>query len=635
MKRCLRVALAALLLVAVTVPAIAWEFELKGQHEYRMRYWARTGSNDLFGLAPAQENSGVSVGFSGPNLWGVTPTWQPDAFGVIRANPLFGNAASFPWSGTPAPTSYGWGNAAVGPTTYDRSTALPPSTAGVQGLSEAALRLGNGSAQQTGGTRIVRGGFSRWESDALYCDTRLVFEPTIRINQAIRVHGLYNVGGIRNKFYMTNGGQGLPPFERYIGQSAISNSSEDTIGIGSWEQVRATVQVPWGILSYGLKDFPFGEGLFTSFRTRGSAFVMVIPYGPFRIIPAFWEGLSGINGNGTFNYRPDGGDKATWFGGLLFTYDSGDFSFGGGAMAQQLHRNRGSYTTLFDAGGGAAPFWLASSNGSDRNLFISAWFFKYFNGRFFANAGYEWIRTDQYNIGAAPAFYEGYHLLAEAGVMAGPAKVSLMWAQSSGPVLNNGNPTKRYDTWGIDYQALDPYQYLMFGVYGGGNQSFSGVFIPDDGKGNMSDAYAFGARVDYSVASNLNVWGTYLWAHRLEAYGTRLGHYNSLGLSATAAERAFFLTNVGWVGGAGAGTGFAPNGFLGWELNIGADWKLLEGLTYRARYAYWSPGDWFNFAYQAVMPGQVGYTQGGASFNGYLGTRDAIHAFEGNLIIDF
>jgi hypothetical protein len=45
--------------------------------------------------------------------------------------------------------------------------------------------------------------------------------------------------------------------------------------------------------------------------------------------------------------------------------------------------------------------------------------------------------------------------------------------------------------------------------------------------------------------------------------------------------------------------GYAPNipdNSLGWEINLGADWKLLEGLTSRFRLGYWQPGDWFKYA---------------------------------------
>jgi len=228
------ISLAVLLLVAVTVPAIAWEFSMTGQHEYRFRYWARTGNHDLFGDAATQNSStavGVPfVGLAGPNAWG--------------------NGAVVPLPGAGGP---GFNAGLVGP--------------GQRNM-------------------ITRGGFARYESDAMYPDMRLTFTPEWRVNQAIRVHGVYNVGGIRNKYAMysnsafgnagdvaVTSGVGVPPFERYMGQSALTFSAEDTIGIGSWEQVRATVQTPIGILSYGLKDFPYGQGLFTTRKLRGSAFV--------------------------------------------------------------------------------------------------------------------------------------------------------------------------------------------------------------------------------------------------------------------------------------------------------------------------------------------------------------------------
>jgi hypothetical protein len=243
--------------------------------------------------------------------------------------------------------------------------------------------------------------------------------------------------------------------------------------------------------------------------------------------------------------------------------------------------------------------------------------------------------------------------MVDMGIMAGPAKATLLWAQSSGPVLNNNNPAyrspfvlsgfnpKTYTGWALDYQALEPYQYLMFGVYAGGNQTFSGLFVSDDGRGLMSDAYAFAGRLDYAVASNLNVYGTYMWAHRLESYGTFMGHFMSNGVPATAAQRAAFRQNAGVP--LDGFERYVPDGFLGWEVNLGLDWKLLEGLTLRTKYAYWAPGQWFNYAYQAVMPGQVFVAPGDAlpagaspgTRNGQLGVRDAIQAFEGSLTIDF
>ena len=211
------------------------------------------------------------------------------------------------------------------------------------------------------------------------------------------------------------------------------------------------------------------------------------------------------------------------------------------------------------------------------------------------------------------------------------------------------NP-KTYATWAIDWQVLDPYQYLMFGTYAGGNQTFNGLFIGDDGKGMMSDAMALAARLDYAVAANLNVYGTFMWAKRLEAYGTYMGQYYSDGRDTTAANfqasnstnstltngitgaqaRTNFRNFIGANSTLGNGEMFVPDNFLGWEVNLGVDWKLLEHMTARMRYAYWQPGEWFNFAYQALVP-----EEGTVNSFGYIGTRDAIQAFEGSFVIDF
>jgi hypothetical protein len=35
---------------------------------------------------------------------------------------------------------------------------------------------------------------------------------------------------------------------------------------------------------------------------------------------------------------------------------------------------------------------------------------------------------------------------------------------------------------------------------------------------------------------------------------------------------------------------------LGHEIGCGLDWKLIEGYTLRASFAYWQPGAWFKYA---------------------------------------
>jgi hypothetical protein len=306
----------------------------------------------------------------------------------------------------------------------------------------------------------------------------------------------------------------------------------------------------------------------------------------------------------------------------VLTYACGTFDAGAISILQTAHLNRAN---------GFIDLAL------DWDLWFNQVFAKYNNGRVFAAAEYAWAVADVHSIGTsatlplglAPIGIEAYHFFAEAGAVAGPAKVRLLYALASGPVLNAGNATKAYWGFPINYQAMAPYQYLMFEVYGGGNNGgWAGTdltFVSED-HGMMSDAYCFGARGDYAVAANLNVWGSFLWAHRLEKAGFYKGGLNSDGTDADAASRAAFVA-------LNFGPGVNPyvdDGFIGWEANAGFDWKLLEGLNMFVRYAYWQPGEWFEQAYQAV-----GFAGGAAVTNAAIKGRDAIHAINGSFIIDF
>ena len=62
------------------------------------------------------------------------------------------------------------------------------------------------------------------------------------------------------------------------------------------------------------------------------------------------------------------------------------------------------------------------------------------------------------------------------------------------------------------------------------------------------------------------------------------------------------------------------------------NWKLLESLTASFKYSYWEPGDWFREAYQAVNIPTFG---GPPVADMYMMTRDAIHTFQGSLLIEF
>ncbi len=621
MKRLLIFMFAGLLVAAFAGPSFAWEFSMKGEYENRLTYWGSTGNNDLFGKRDAQDSGlpqtavglvpgrSVLVGFAGPNIYGRGP-------GAGRMAP-----------------------------------AIKPS-------SNFLINLGGAPGSQEG---IVRGGYSSTGSDALINDSRLTLRPTIRVNKAIRVFGVYSIGGYRNKYDMVAAGAGIPPFERYY-MTQTSTNAYDTAAIGSWEQFRSTIYVPWGVFSIGVKDFPLGTGATLGYNTRAESFLTVVPYGPFRLLWGIWLGRS--RGVEVWNVDVDATEKNDFFEGFIITYDNADFDFGAGTIWRQYHGNN------------VAPF----TANRDDNTWINLFYFKYNNGRFFANAEYAWVNLDRYRPSAAggavvtpvnlgrgggnQTFHvEAYHFFSEAGFVVGPLKFSAVYALVSGPVLNTGNRARNlynglaapafipagvllpgqpggndkiYTPWTLNWQALEPYEYLMFNRYAGGNNGGWNIldvaFCVDD-HGGLSDGYAFAGRIDYAVACNLNVWGSYMWAHRLERAGTYFGQYCSDGslngeTAARIANTMRFYSNAGRAWGAGAD--YVSDGFIGWEINLGCDWKLLEGMTLRTRYSYWQPGDWFAEAYQAVA------VVGGAIDDAaVLESRDAIQAFQGSLLIEF
>ncbi len=196
----------------------------------------------------------------------------------------------------------------------------------IYGTSPTSVAAAQNNAALAG-MNIAQGGWSTFESDAIYNDQRLTLVPTIRVNNAIRVHGVYNIGGYRNNFAQRAGGVGVPPFERYY-MFRTSTYVYGTSGIGSWEQVRLTVQLPICILSIGVKDFPFGTGASLANHTASDAWFMIVPWGPFRIFFAQWLARNAVGeGYGTI---PDSGVKRDYMGtpmGLGGTYDNANLQF--------------------------------------------------------------------------------------------------------------------------------------------------------------------------------------------------------------------------------------------------------------------------------------------------------------------
>ena len=73
MKRFGLIGLIALLAICAAAPAFAWEFSMKGDWEWRYRYWTRTGQNDIFGEMDA---TNVNLGLNHLYLWPTTRDYQ-------------------------------------------------------------------------------------------------------------------------------------------------------------------------------------------------------------------------------------------------------------------------------------------------------------------------------------------------------------------------------------------------------------------------------------------------------------------------------------------------------------------------------------------------------------------------------
>ena len=96
MKRFVLIGLAILVIASLTAPVFAWEFSMKGETEYRYRYWTRTGNNDIFGSMGGTVDLGINqlqtfpttaqTTRGGGQAFGATAT-----FGVLAGQNRFGS----------------------------------------------------------------------------------------------------------------------------------------------------------------------------------------------------------------------------------------------------------------------------------------------------------------------------------------------------------------------------------------------------------------------------------------------------------------------------------------------------------------------------------------------------------------
>jgi hypothetical protein len=475
---------------------------------------------------------------------------------------------------------------------------------------------------------------------------KMILNPEIRVNPAVRIRGVYWIGGFQTYNGGAAGFSGTGSTGAVLGTNTDLGSSyylnQQTgsaltrpLSLGQWDQLWVTAQTPWGILAFGKRPSQFGMSSFREGQRHvaSESLAIVAPYGPLRIGIGFhpWRQLTlnsrdvdissaGVNQNGLFIATggtpayPKIWDKdalrnpdASWFvtysngpldAGILYRY------IGGGHQGPQAQG-----TIALQA---ALPTY-------DNAVEDAEAYFKYNNGRFFLNAEVDLLRfyvTLQQGripvVDAPPAGYAGlagstgsiyapkynesWRFTAEGGFLCGPAKVTLLYSWVPGPDRRGGAWIDR-QSWDVsaftNVPIFMPYSYLMVYTYAGGTN-----YRNPWGEGALEDASSFGARLDYAVAANLNAFGTFFYADRVSG-GWPWGCL-TINQGAAAAVGGNNTVNVFGLDAAypaaSAGSPNIPDSALGWEADSGLDWKLLEGLTLNMRVAYWQPGNWFKFA---------------------------------------
>lgn len=432
--------------------------------------------------------------------------------------------------------------------------------------------------------------------------------PDLKLNKAVRIRGQYYIGS-----WDTPGADaslGALVASEYVNSAALG--VQRSFSPGYWNTLWMTAQTPMGIFVLGKRPQVFGLGTFFDGEDNKSAeaLALVAPYGPFRIgVGVFpWRG-----GSGSYWDITDKNNVRRPHMGAFMTYSVGPLNAGIITDYVRFHSGPECLTRAITT---------ASNQGRDtvipRDVVISAGgaYVKYFNGRFFFNAEFDWLNRTfenrrsltglifQSGTGAvAPAsdgsgnpfardYIEHWRFATELGALFGPARITTLWAWIPGPDRRHGVLIDRQpflqNSDNTNTSFFRPYSLLLAYDYGAGNNSVS----PDNGNGYMTDCNVYAARIDYAIAANLNVYGSFLWAERLShgyGWGFIAPELDGSGVptGAIAFERRGTFANPSRA---------IPDNHLGWEVDWGLNWQILENYVISASFGYWQPGRWFNFA---------------------------------------
>ena len=464
----------------------------------------------------------------------------------------------------------------------------------------------------------------------------------LKINPAVRVRGQSYIGewtptgtpGSTFPNLLIDTGQGELVASEYYNNRFPG--VQRSFSPGYWNMLWMTAQLPWGEVAVGKRRSTFGIGMFNNGEENRSSESLALSanYGPLRFVISIYPSrriadttnyplplsnvppgpFSGVTPQSTAVYYNQDNDKnnTRWWDTTIpaITYRSGDLDTGIYWNPIRWHQGgEGIINTPIVRQTGVTYPTIKNGTGS-RTV-------KYNNGRFFFNSEVDWdLQTNRNrrklaggtaSIAASKDTYiENWRFATELGALCGPSKLAVLYAWAAGPdrrrgaqidrtgLINNaGRTSSSFSNTGL----FRPYSYLAVYGYGLGTH-----INADTGNGYVEDASIWAAR-STAVAANLNVYGSFLWADRASKSGWGWGFIRPVAPSTTVTSGASIATLPPAIGQVvltrdttRTGAPSIPDSNLGYEIDSGFNWKLLEGLTVNGTFAYWQPGKWFNFA---------------------------------------
>ena len=422
-------------------------------------------------------------------------------------------------------------------------------------------------------------------STAVASSTRLVMFPLLRLNKAVSLTGTYRI----------------VPETTEDANALLNLDLETPFSRGTWTRLWMTVNTPLGKIYYGKRGFQQGCGLqFSSAqiaedvldvsRRTVEIFQLETFYGPLTV----GGGLYPWRRGSLLYWNFEDQNAARTAHVLSYVrYTAGNIDAGIG----------GFYWVFHDGPEGCLSTQDRASTPPSTTSGTEGWiYFKCTNGRLFFNAEADWYyRTIRYQSSQdgtfdgepaipfpgggsrfAPKYVESWRYMLELGGLFGPMKLSFLLCHMPGPdrrhgILIDKQPFIQESGRGA-YGVFYPYCLLMAKYYRAGVDSYR----------DMSASDVVAGQLQYMVASNLDITTSIMLARRA-SHGYGYGYIRpdpGKPANVNFEHRGTFSDPAPSI----------PNNDLGWELNLGIAWKLLENWELYLRAAYWQPGKWFNFA---------------------------------------